>query len=380
MKDSSAGKPLRIAFVLHTMNVAGAEVLVHETIRRLCDALQPVVFCLDAVGEIGTQLQAEGVGVVCFRRRPGRDLGVAWRMAKAIRERRIELVHAHQYTPFFYAALARVLSGNRSRLILTEHGRHYPDVVSPPRRAVNRLFLDRLADAVNAVSAFSARALCGKDGFAGRRIEVIANGIDVARYQGTSDRAALRRQLGLEPSRRYVINVARCHPVKDQATLLRAFANVAGAWADVDLLIAGDGVLRAELEEQARALGVAGRVRFLGVRHDVPELLQASDVFALTSLSEAASLTLLEAMASRLPVVVTNVGGNPEIVRHGQEGLLAPRGDAAAIAQALRALLQESARAKLLGEAAAQRVREHYRLEQTVARYHTLYRRVLGRA
>lgn len=380
MHPTQPTTPVRVGFVLHSLGVAGAEMLAVETIRRLAGHISPVVFCLDAVGELGNRLQAEGVEVVCLGRRPGRDFRVAWRLARAARRRRIEVLHAHQYTPFFYAALARVLAGGTPRLIFTEHGRHYPDRVAPLRRACNRLFLDRLADEVNAVCAFSARQLQRADGFRGRRIRIIPNGIDLAPYTRRPDRAALRRQLGLDPQRRYVINVARCHPVKDQAMLLRALREVAAAKPDVDLLIAGDGVLRGELDALAGSLGIAGRVRFLGVRHDVPALLQASDLFALTSLSEAASLTLLEAMAAGLPVVATAVGGNPEIVHDGREGLLVPRGDAAAAARAILTLLDDPARAAAMGNAAAERVRRHYRLEQTVAAYGALYRRLVGRA
>jgi glycosyltransferase involved in cell wall biosynthesis len=264
------------------------------------------------------------------------------------------------------------------RLVLTEHGRHYPDVVRPLRRAVNRLVLDRLADAVSACCAFSAEGLSRVDGFAAGRIEVIENGIDLSRYQIARDRTVLRERLGLDPRRRYVATVARFHPVKDHATLLRAFAGVATELADVDLLLAGEGPLRPDLERLATELGIDGRLRFLGVRSDVPELLQASDVFALASVSEAASLTLLEAMASGLPVVVTNVGGNPEIVRHGVEGILAPRGDAPAIAAALRTLLDDPVTAAAMGAAGRARVEERYQLRQTVAAYYALYRRVTG--
>src|SRR5260370_40260790 len=116
---------------------------------------------------------------------------------------------------------------------------------------------------------------------------------------------------------------------------MRAFAAVAAARAEGALLLGGDGPLRGELQEQARGLGIADRVRFLGIRRDVPQLLQAADVFTLTSLSEAASLTILEAMASRLPVVVTAVRGNAEMGRHGMGGLLVRRGNDAAAPAAL---------------------------------------------
>ena len=118
--------------------VAGAEVLVRETVRRLKGRIAPAVFCLDAVGRIGEELVAEGVDLVCFGRKPGRDWKVGARIARAVRARDIEVVHAHQYTPFFYSALAKPLGLFRPKLILTEHGRHYPDRVSPVRRAAVR--------------------------------------------------------------------------------------------------------------------------------------------------------------------------------------------------------------------------------------------------
>jgi glycosyltransferase involved in cell wall biosynthesis len=378
-RSAAQGRPVRVGFVVHVMQVAGAEVLVAETVRRLRGRIEPTVFCLDSLGTLGERLRGEGIEVVCLGRRPGRDWRVAWRLAAAARERRVEVLHAHQYTPFFYSALARVLSGGELRLILTEHGRHFPDLVRPLRRAVNRLVLDRLADGVNACCAFSAEGLSRVDGFAAGRVEIIENGIDLVRYGVAGDRAALRCELELDPARRYVTAVARFHPVKDHAMLLRAFATVAGARPDVDLLLAGDGPLRADLEKQAAELNVAGRVRFLGVRSDVPALLRASDLFTLTSVSEAASLTLLEAMASGLAVVVTDVGGNPEIVREGVEGLLVPRGDAAATAAALLRLLDNPAGAAAMGRAGRLRVEERYQLQRTIDSYFALYLRVTGR-
>jgi glycosyltransferase involved in cell wall biosynthesis len=372
MTSPRAPGQLRVGFVLHVMQVAGAEVLVAETIRRLGSRIRPVVLCLDDVGQLGERMLAEGVPVIGLARRPGLDLRVARRMAHEIETRQLEIVHAHQYTPFFYAALARPFVSQPIALMFTEHGRHYPDVVSWKRRVTNRFVLGRFADEIHGVCQFSADSLAAIDGFSTQPITVIRNGIDLARYPATP-RLEARRRLGLPVDRRYVICVARFHPVKDHAMLLAAFARAATQVADADLLLAGDGPLRPQLASQAAALGIENRVHFLGVRGDIPDLLRASDVFALTSISEAASLTLLEAMACRLPVVVTAVGGNPEIVEDGRQGFLVPRGDAVAAADAMTSLLRDPARAAQMGDAGHDTVSDRYRLEETIAAYATRY-------
>ncbi|MBY0459605.1 MAG: glycosyltransferase, partial [Gemmataceae bacterium] len=184
--------------------------------------------------------------------------------------------------------------------------------------------------------------------------------------------------VGLEPDRRYLIHVARHHPVKDQPTLIRGFARAAADLPGVDLLMVGDGPLRPELENLAVESRVPNRVKFLGIRADIPELMRAADAFALTSVSEAASLTLLEAMASGLPVVVTGVGGNPEIVRHEVEGLLFPRGDVEKCADAIKRVLRDSGLATRLGAAGRARAVERYQLGRTVDECYKLYMRLTG--
>ena len=174
-RSSSGSEPsvastnrVRVGLVVHVMQVAGAEVLVAEIARRLAAAIEPTVFCLDSLGALGAQLRAEGISVVTLGRRPGLDPGLAWRFARELRRRRIEVIHAHQYTPFFYAACANALTAFSARLIFTEHGRHYPDIVSGRRRLLNRLVFQHLADDINAVCQFSARSLAQADGFVGR--------------------------------------------------------------------------------------------------------------------------------------------------------------------------------------------------------------------
>lgn len=115
-----ASRAIRVAFVMHVMQVAGAEVLVARIIRDLGDRINPVIICLDRIGELGERLQAQGVEVLCLDRKPGRDWSLVGRMAQVLREKRIEVIHAHQYTPFFYSSLARSWGSRGSKLIFTE--------------------------------------------------------------------------------------------------------------------------------------------------------------------------------------------------------------------------------------------------------------------
>lgn len=369
----AARRPISVAFVVHVMQMAGAERLVVETIRRLGARIRPTVCCLDDLGSLGAALRDEGVHVEVLGRRPGLDLRVPRRLARVLHARGVEVIHAHQYTPFFYAALAKLRLAGRPRLILTEHGRHFPDVVSGRRRSFNAWALSRLADRVNAVCGFSASALASHDGFPRDRIEIIPNGVELDDFTPGLSRDAARRAARLPDEGALIVSIARFHPVKDQATLVRGFAAAIRHVPHARLILAGDGPLKPELEQLARTLGVSGRVHFLGVRTDVPLLLQAADVFCLTSLSEAASLTVLEAMAAARPIVLTDVGGNPELVRDGHEGLLVPRGDTDAVGAAMVRLLTDRRLAQRLSAAAASRARSEYPLSATIGRYYQLY-------
>lgn len=374
--EEGVRRPIRVGFVMHEMQVAGAEKLVESLILQLADRISPTIFCLDRIGSLGEQMQEDGIEVYSLDRQPGLDLGVAWRLARRLRKQRVEVVHAHQYTPFFYSALARLQSVSGFRIMFTEHGRHYPDVVSSRRRWGNRVLLGRLANEINACSEFSGRALVEVDGFNSQRLSIVRNGIDLSRYAARDSRHRICQRLGIAPERHYVSAIARFHPVKDHATLLRAFAELVKRRADTDLLLAGDGPQRQEMERLSHHLEIDSRVHFLGMQPEVQPVLQISDVFCLTSLSEAASLTILEAMASGIPVVATDVGGNPEMIENGVEGLLVPRGDPSAVASAMTMILEDRSLRERMAKAGPERVRKEFQLERTVENYWQLYKRL----
>jgi L-malate glycosyltransferase len=369
-----------LGHVLHRLDRAGAEVLASALSRRLRDRYRFVFLCLDGVGPLGEQLADEGFAVLDLKRRPGLDLSVARRIRQAVVDHRIDLLHAHQYTPFFYAALSRRLSASPP-ILFTEHGRHYPDQRKIKRVLANRLLL-KSSDRITAVGHFVKRALIDNEGIAQSRIEVIHNGIDPADFPPADpdSRARARATLGIGENCPLVMQVARFHSVKDHDTAVRAFALVTEKISNARLCLIGDGEQRQALEAMSAELAIHDHVLFTGVRADVTDLLPAADLFVLSSLSEGISVTLLEAMAVGLPIVATEVGGNPEVVEHDVTGLLSPRSDFRALAENLTALLQDSARRKAFGDAGRARLLERFTQERMHRGYINLYAKLLGQS
>ena len=244
---------------------------------------------------------------------PGFDRSVAKRLANEIRDRRVEVLHAHQYTPFFYAALARLVYRADCKILFTEHGRHYPDVVSSKRRWINRLLLQRYAEETTACCDFSTKALIEVEGFP--HAKTLHNGVDVqsiSNRPSSEEMERLRIRIGLDVGRPYAACVARFHPVKDHATAIRGWFRVHQELPEARLLLVGGGEEEAEIRSLISALAKESceasgspdsftkSIQFLGVRDDVCDILRAVNVFTLTSVSEAASLTLLEAMGKRV--------------------------------------------------------------------------------
>ncbi len=338
--------------------------------RDLRDRYRCIYICLDEIGPLGKTMREQGFEVVCLDRRPGIDWRAMRRMGQVIRRYGVNLLHAHQYGPFFYAAMGRAMVRRPAcRVLFTEHGREYPDWRRAKRVWANKWLLRR-DDRVTAVGQYVADLLVANEGIASPRIEVILNGIDPNSFsQPKRDRAAVRQALAITDDQPMVIQVARFHPVKDHATGLRAFAQTAHDMPDARLVYVGDGPQRGAMERLAEDLGVEDRVRFVGVRTDVADLLHAADVFMLSSLSEGISVTLLEAMAAKLPIVATDVGGNAEVIEHGRTGWLAPRQDHEAMGAHLTRLLRDNAIGRAMGLAGRVRLHEHF----TQARMHQAY-------
>src|SRR6266545_2604391 len=323
--------------LVHTLNVGGAEVLAGNLARRLRDRYRFVFLCLDELGPGADRLREEGFSVEVVGRRPGLDWRCPLRLAAAWRRDGVELVQAHQYTPFFYALLGR-LRYRRPSVAFTEHGRHFPDYPRPKRKIANRLLLGR-RDRVVAVGRSVKTALVENEGIAANRVDVIPNGIDTDRFVASAaTQVEVRAELGVAASDYLVMMVARLDAIKDHGTAIRACAQAAAVVPGLKLVLVGDGPERPAIEAIIREGNLGDRVRLLGTRHDVPRLLTGADTLLLTSVSEGIPLTVIEAMATGVPVVSTDVGSVADVVSHEVTGLLAPARDEAAVATHLRTL------------------------------------------
>jgi glycosyltransferase involved in cell wall biosynthesis len=244
----------------------------------------------------------------------------------------------------------------RVRAVMRRANSRFDRIVAPSKAILDALVADENAD--------DARCLA------------IPNGVDVGRFlpASASRRSQLRAALGFADADCLIGCVASFTPVKCHALLLDAFAQLHGDSPQCRLVLVGDGPLRAEIETQARALGIANAVHFLGARADVEQILPALDIFVLASSTEGMSNAILEAQSCGLPVVATDVGGNPEVIENEATGLLVPASQPAALTLALRGLVAAPDRRAALGAAASRMIARDHSLAAMAAAYGRLYR------
>ena len=369
-----------ICHVIHALGVGGAEVLVDQMLRLLSDEFRCVVAVLDEIGEIGERLKQDGFTVEHLHRRPGIDRGCAKRLHEFADREGAEILHAHQYTPFFQSMLSRGLFGRRP-VVFTEHGRHFPDVPSRKQMVVNRLML-RSCDRLIGCGVAVRQALIDNEGLPESRVEVIYNGVDLSTFGKPSAgaRERIRAEFDFASTDFVAVLVARLHELKDHQTALRAVDEARRQIPGLRLLLAGDGDQRAAIEQTIQKRGLAQTVTLAGTRKDVADLLAASDVFLMSSISEGIPLTVIEAMAARRPVVSTSVGGIPELVEHGVTGLLAASGDSASLAASLVQLYRRPDLRERMAIVAARYAAEKFSLNRMLNGYRDVYREVLNRS
>jgi len=295
-------------------------------------------------------------------------------LARLLRRERPAVFHAHMSSPVAckWGLAAAVAARVPAVLGTVQVGGYEP----PDRSAYLQLrALARGVDRYLAVSREIAEELVERLGWPKEKIEVVYNAVDVARVAVEAP-PGLREQLGGGEGRPLVLTPARLDAQKGHRVLFEAIPQV----PDATFLLAGEGPERESLEALAAQLGTADRVRFLGRREDIPELLAACDVLALPSLYEGSSLAVLEAMAAGIPIVSSAIGGTEELIEDGRSGLLAAPGDAEGLAAALRRVLGDGELGESLAARARERVEAGLTREGMAAQVAGVYRELLGEA
>ena len=366
---------MRVVHVVLSLWPGGTEQLVLELCRRSADQFQPVVCCLDDHGSWGADLARRGTEVIALQRRPGFRPALGYQIARVAARYKASILHCHHYSPFVYGRLAKLVKPGL-QVIFTEHGRYHDGPPLAKRKAVNP-WLARIPGPIYAVSA-ALREHMVAEGYPADRVDVIHNGIDPGPVPGELARARARTALGAAADTFLVGTAARLDAVKDLPTLITAFAALRRAQPRARLVIAGEGQARALLERHIADLGLAADVSLLGHRDDVRALMPGFDLYVNSSISEGISVTILEAMAACVPVIATRVGGNPEIIVDGTNGVLVPARSPVALAAAMRRLADAAQTRHTFGREGRRTVEQHFRIDEMVDRYARVYRELAG--
>lgn len=387
--DGLPGQRKKILYVIGTLDVGGAETQLVELATRLDRSkFEPVVCCLSSGGELAARLETAGVPLhrLGFQGFPASRFGYvgclpsAWRLLRQfwtiMRRERPQLLHGFLFWAYVLgtfvgrpAGIPFIVASRRSLGLFKADRPHY-------------LLLEQLANRMTDVFIANSEAVrqdtASRERIRLQDILVIRNGLDLARFSEPSQ-PSLAAALELTGTPRVIV-VSNFIRYKGHEYFFHAWRDVLAQFPSAIALLVGDGVLRGELEQLADALGIRHSLRFLGVRHDVPELLALADVYVHPSLQEGYSNALLEAMAAGRAVVATAVGGNVEAVDDGVTGLLVPPRDSGALSSAMLRLLITAGLARDMGERARQFVREQHAMDGMVRAYESVYADLLSRA
>jgi N-acetyl-alpha-D-glucosaminyl L-malate synthase BshA len=310
---------------------------------------------------------------------PPYDLALAVRMHEVVRDHGLELLHAHYAIPHATSAwIAREMLEDQDRsvrIITTLHGTDITLVGQDPSfQAITKFSIER-SDGLTAVSEYLRQETYRAFGCTACAVDVIPNFVDPKVYDRALYPPTLREQVN--GNRKVIMHVSNFRPVKRVRDIVRIFARIDREVPSA-LVMVGDGPERVAAEQEARDLGVHEQVFFLGKLESVAPLLASADLFLLPSESESFGLSALEALACGVPVVASNVGGLPEVVRDNVTGFLKPVGDVEGMAASAVSVLKDGARWDAMSTSAAADARARFAQDDIVAMYERFYEGVVG--
>lgn len=365
-------KYIHVVFIVHSFGIGGLE----NVVANLANRLDPTRFRASIISltnnlDSCARLTRKDIKCVVIQKRNGNDYLLPFRLAAFLKKEKADVLHTHGWGTFLEGIVAAKLSG----VEVIIHAEHGTDHLEKARRRVayrmGALVVQKIVAVCETIRERFIREYHIPEG----KFHTIRNGVDTDFFrQDMQLRKSTRRELGYSEHDVVIGTIGRFCAVKDYPMLLRAVALVVQKNSMAHLLMIGDGPDMVDLKRLAEKLGLEGNIRFLGMRDDRLRLLNAMDVFALTSVSEGLPITLLEAMSVQLPVIATNVGGIHELVTSRNEGVLVESQNPHMFANELEQLLLSTDLRIQMGRTGQQRVLSHFSLGSMVHAYEEVYR------
>ncbi|MDY6844911.1 MAG: glycosyltransferase [Thermodesulfobacteriota bacterium] len=362
-----------VAQIVLSMETGGMETVIANILRNIDRKLyRVIVVCINRIGEIGRELQAEDIKIIRRPLMPGKSSFVyPGTLIRTLKREGVDIVHTH--SGCWHKALIAAKLSSVKGTIYTEHGRFAPDPLS---RVIHDRVISSLTDYVVPVSPDLEEYMRNTLKIPSRKIHRIENGIDTAYFGPSPKGISILNELNISENCFVVGNIARLRPVKDHKTLLHSFGIALKSCPDMKLILVGDGPDKSNIERLIHELNLTEDVMLLGLRRDIQELLSVFDVFVLSSLSEGTSMTILEAMTAGKPVIATNVGGNSNLVIDGETGFLVKPGNPPELAEKLLLLQRDEAIRSNMGVKASERVKDKFEAQVMTRKYEALYSRL----
>ena len=321
--------------------------------------------------ELAASAKSLGLQTKTFKCSKPFDPRTVYQIRKYMTQNRVDIIHAHGYKANFYALMSTIFC--KVPCMATCH----PWLeTGDSLRATFYTFLDRLLlgrfKKIVAISEELKKEIL-QEGRSKLKITVIENGIDISRFSNNYNTEQVRRELGIADNFRIIGTIGRLSPEKAHLDLLEAAKMLKESFANVFVLIVGDGPMRANLEAAIEKLGLNNNVLITGVRNDIPDILAIFDIFVLPSHSEGLPIALLEAMAAKKPIIATNVGSIPNVLSQKKSGILIPPRDVYLLKNAMAELLGNSSKADLFAQNAYTTVEAQYSSKRMTEEYMDIY-------
>ena len=368
----------RVLHVIYSLYRGGAERVIETQILGADRRRFEILVCsLTGGGDLIDRMSNAGARVFLLAKRRRGDVTTITKLANLINVTRADVLHLHDSSGMFWGTLAHGLCGRRIPIVRTVHNPYMPAAMPWLFRAMYARLTKRARRVICVSEAVRLSFVRAFPELADRFV-TLPNGIRMQDYEKLPPRHECRARFHLAPGERLIGTVGRMSPVKNHKLLIEAFSRVREKAPGVNLAIIGEGELRAKLGDYAADLGVSESVSLVKETKLIDHFYGALDVFVLSSDSDGMPLTLLEALASGVPVVATEVGGIPEVVESGATGYLVPKGSAEFLAKRIVELLQDPAKAQAMAIAGRAMVRERFPAEKMVAGIEKIYDEVLA--